>query len=216
MPSSALSELTGPLWEQRTRARVGDRALLRSRQVIRAARQIVADGGLEAVSLRPLLERSGLSRRAFYARFSGMDDVLLALYEDTMTTGAVQLSRRIAGIESPVARLEALVRAMASISQRPSRDRIYMLAMSSQHARLAEQRPDDLVEATRPMTGLMAEILAEGMQAGEIRRTDPEPLAQTVFALVTSEIHRSIHLGRRGTSWIDELCAFCVHGIGLA
>ncbi len=216
MPSTAPQELTRPSWEQRSRARVGDRALLRSHQVIRAARQLVADGGLEAVSLRPLLERSGLSRRAFYARFSGMDDVLLALYEDTMTTGAVQLSRRIAGIESPIARLEALVRAMASISQRQTRDRIYMLAMSSQHVRLAEQRPDDLVEATRPMTVLMAAILAEGMQAGQIRRTDPDALAQTIYALVTSEIHRSFHLGRRGRSWIDELCTFCLHGIGLA
>ena len=145
-----------------------------------------------------------------------MDDVLLALFEDTMTKGAAQLARRIEGIRSPVARLEALIRAMASMSQRRTSDRIYMLAMSSQHVRLAEQRPHDLVEATRPMTALMADILSEGMQAEEIRETNPDALAQTVYALVTSEIHRSFHLGRRGTAWIDDLCNFCRHGIDRA
>jgi AcrR family transcriptional regulator len=202
-----------PAWERRSLDRVGRQALQRSHKVIRAARDLVAEGGLEAVTLRPLLEKSGLSRRAFYDRFRGMDDVLLALFEETMAQGAAVLAKRIAKVEGAPARIEALVRAMASTAQGRSKHRTYMLAMSSEHVRLAEQRPQDLLAATRPMSRLMAEILEEGMREGTIREADPQALAETLHAFVASEIHRSQHLDRRGKRWIDDLCDFCLHGI---
>ena len=105
------------------------------------------------------------------------------------------------------------MRAMASVVQGRPKDRTYVLAMSSEHVRLAEQRPRELLEATRPMSRLMAEILEEGMREGTIREADPQALAETLHAFVASEIHRSQHLDRRGKVWIDDLCAFCLHGI---
>jgi AcrR family transcriptional regulator len=202
-----------PAWEQRSLNRVGQQALQRSHKIIEAARELVAEGGLEAVTLRPLLEKSGLSRRAFYDRFEGMDDVFLALFEETMARGAEGLARRIAKVEGAPAKIEALVRNMASAARNPSRHRIWLLAMSSEHARLAEQRPAELQEAIRPMNELMARILAEGMEEGTIRRTDPDGLAETLHALVASEVHRNLYLDRRGKRWIDDLCEFCLHGI---
>jgi AcrR family transcriptional regulator len=203
-----------PAWEQRSLDRVGRQALQRSHEIIEAARELVAEGGLEAVTLRPLLERSGLSRRAFYDRFEGMDDVFLALFEETMARGAEGLARRIAKVEGAPAKIEALVRNMASAAQNPSKHRTWLLAMSSEHVRLAEQRPADLQEAIRPMNSLMAGILAAGMEEGTIRKTDPEGLAETLHALVASEVHRNLYRDRRGKRWIDDLCEFCLHGIG--
>jgi hypothetical protein len=130
-----------------------------------------------------------------------------------MAQGAAVLAKRIAKVEGAPARIEALVRAMASTAQGRSKHRTYMLAMSSEHVRLAEQRPQDLLAATRPMSRLMAEILEEGMREGTIREADPQALAETLHAFVASEIHRSQHLDRRGKRWIDDLCDFCLHGI---
>jgi AcrR family transcriptional regulator len=174
----------------------------------------VEEGGLEAVTLRPILERSGLSRRAFYERFDGMDDVLLALFEDTMARGAEGLARRIAKVEGAPAKIETLVRGMASSAQSSSRSRRYVLAMSSEHARLAEQRPAELHEATRPLNRLMARLLEQGMDEGTIRRADPEGLAEMLHALVASEVRRNLHLARPDKRWLDDLCEFCLYGIG--
>jgi hypothetical protein len=103
---------------------------------------------------------------------------------------------------------------MVSAAQHPSRRRIWLLALSSEHVRLAEQRPADLQEAIRPMNSLMARILAEGMEEGTIRKADPESLAEMLHGLVASEVHRNLHLDRRGKRWVDDLCEFCLHGIG--
>jgi AcrR family transcriptional regulator len=208
------SEDRRPVWERRSVERLGREALERSRDIVQAARELVAEGGLEAVTLRPLLERSGLSRRAFYDRFEGIDDVLLALFEETMATGAQGLAKRIERAEGAPAKIEALVRGMASAAKNPTKHRVYLLAMSREHVRLAEDRPLELREAARPMNRLIARILEEGMAERTIRRADPEELAETLHSLVASEVHRNLHLDRRGRGWIDDLCEFCLHGIG--
>ena len=202
-----------PVWEQRSLARVGRQALQRSRKIIRAARALVEEGGLEALTLRPLLETSGLSRRAFYDRFDGMDDVLLALFEDAMARGAEGLGKQVAKVEGAPEKIEAIVRAMASSARSAARSRKYILAMSSEHARLAEQRPAELRQATRPLNGLMARILDEGMREGTVRKADPEGLAEMLHALVASEVRRNLHLERPSKRWLDDLCDFCLHGI---
>ena len=199
-------------WERRSLDRLGGHALERSQRIIRAAHELVAEGGLEAVSLRSLLEKSGLSRRAFYERFEGMDDVLLALFEEAMARGAAGLAKRIEKVEGALAKLEALVRTMASPSP-AARSRTWVLAMSTEHARLAELRPEELREATLPMDRLIAGILEAGMQEGTVRKANPDRLAQMLHALVASEVHRNLHLGGRDGSWIDDLCDFCVYAV---
>jgi AcrR family transcriptional regulator len=189
-------------------------ALKRSHEIIQAARELVEEGGLEAVTLRPLLEKSGLSRRAFYERFEGMDDVLLALFENAMARAAETLGKRIATVKGAPAQIKALVRGMASTVQSPAKTRAYVLAMSSEHVRLAEQRPDDLRHATRPMNLLIAGILEQGMREGTIAKADPERLAETLHWFVASEVHRNLYLDRPGKRWIEDLCEFCLHGIG--
>ncbi len=201
-----------PAWQQRSLERVGHQMLQRSNRVVKAARQLVAAGGLEAITLRPLLEKSGLSRRAFYDRFAGMDDVLLALFEDTMARSSTTLRKKVAGVEGALAKMERLVRSMASMAQHSS-DRVYMLAMTSEHVRLAEHRPNELSDALLPVNSLMTEILEQGLRDGEIREADPLALAETVHSLVSTEIHRNLFREVRHKRWIDELWTFCENGI---
>src|SRR5215468_6168413 len=77
-------------WEERALDRARQQVLRGGYRVVRAARELVAEGGLDSVTLRALLKKTGLSRRAFYRHFESMDDVLLALFEDTMASGTAR------------------------------------------------------------------------------------------------------------------------------
>jgi AcrR family transcriptional regulator len=201
-----------PSWQRRSAKRFGGESLERSKAFVDAARDLVAEGGLEAVTLRPLLERSGLSRRAFYDRFDGMDDVLVALYEETVEAGANHLRKRISDIKDPVSRLERLIRSMATMSRNPA-SRTFMLAMTSERSRLCELRPHELEEAGEPIIELMAEILERGMDQGTVRPTNVQRLAATLNSVVASEIHRNLNLRGRDKGWIDDLCDFCLNAV---
>lgn len=201
-----------PSWQRRSAERVGEGALERSKTFVRAARDLAAEGGLEAVTLRPLLERSGLSRRAFYDRFESIDDVLVALYEETVARGARIVARRVDAMTGPVAKLETLVRSMAAIARNPG-NRTFIVAISSERSRLSERRPEELEEASAPMIEVIERVLAEGVESGAFRDTELRGLASTLHAVISSEIHRNMSLHGRSGEWVDQLCEFCVASV---
>jgi AcrR family transcriptional regulator len=54
----------------------------------RAMIELTADGGFDAVTVRKLTKAAGVSSRAFYLRFSGVDNCLLTTYQQIMTGAA--------------------------------------------------------------------------------------------------------------------------------
>lgn len=199
-------------WEERALDRVRQQALQRGHRIVRIARDLVAEGGLDSLTLRAILERSGLARRAFYRHFESMDDVLLALFEDTMAVGATRLREQLDEIDDPIVALEHVVRTIAS-GALSSSNRIYNLAMTQQHLRLAEQRPDELKAAHAPMNDLIADLLRAGMKAGVVRDADQSLLAEMIHRLVSTEVHRNLYRGADDIEWIDDLWEFCRGGI---
>src|SRR3974390_2827646 len=74
----ASKKVPPPSWEERSRNRVleigGDQILERSRRIVEAAYDLLNEAGLDGLTIRAVLEKTGLSRRAFYERFAGKDD----------------------------------------------------------------------------------------------------------------------------------------------
>ena len=100
-------------WEERSTARVlhsaRRRAVEQSRRIVAAAREIVAESGLDGLTVQKVRERTGLSLRAFYQRFVGKDDLLVAVFEETLRDAATTLAARTAAVADPVETLRMLV-----------------------------------------------------------------------------------------------------------
>jgi hypothetical protein len=65
-------------------------------------------------------------------------------------------------------------------------------AMSREHLRLADSRPDELQAALSPLITLIARQLARGMDAGSMRRSAPRRLATLVYNLVATTVHTEL------------------------
>ena len=50
---------------------------LRKQSIVEAAYALLDEEGLEGLTIRAMLKRTGLARRAFYERFAGKDDLVL-------------------------------------------------------------------------------------------------------------------------------------------
>jgi AcrR family transcriptional regulator len=197
-PSRRASEEARASWEERSVSRVlgtgGGRVLARSHRFVQAGRELIAERGFEGLTLRAVLDRAQLSRRAFYERFDGKDDLVLAVFEQMMRDGAEEFRTAIAATDEPLERLRSVIEGMvmSAGSDAGLRDAV---AMSREHLRLAEARPDDLRHALEPLTGLIAEQLALGMERGVVRKADPHELAILVHNLVSATIHASLLSG---------------------
>ncbi len=197
----------------------------RTRLLIEAAYELLADEGLDGLTIRAVLLRTGLARRAFYESFSGKDDLVLAVFEQTLKLAARHFEREAGQFSGALERLQFIVhtivlgRGYAGQGTEVTRDR-RGAALSREHMRLAESRPTDLQAALSPLLDLFARQLAEGMAAGAVRQADPARMAMLVYNTVSNTVHSELlaEEGRtpdpaRRIQLADDIWDFCRRAI---
>lgn len=235
-PAASSDEHTLARWEKRTAQRAleagHDQLLARSRKIVEAAYELLAESGLEGLTIRAVLNKTGLSRRAFYERFEGKDELVLAVFEQTIRRAAGQFADEVQRQADPIERLRRIVTLIglgrnvaaeagielpaAPLSRRSA-------ALSREHLRLAESRPRELQAALRPLIDLIAKQLAAGMITGQVRQNDPERLAILLYNLVSTTVHSELLLqegvhpnpsnAQRHQRLIEDLWEFCYRAI---
>jgi AcrR family transcriptional regulator len=169
----------------------------RAQEIVAVAFDLLDEAGLEGLTIRTVLLRTGLARRAFYERFAGKDDLVVAVFAHAIRLAAINFGEAVTAIADPMARLELLITSIAlgaspATSPADTRAGRRGAAMSREHLRLADTRPADLRAALRPLTDLITRLLADGMAAGVVRVAPPERLAMLVYNLVSTTTHAEL------------------------
>jgi AcrR family transcriptional regulator len=209
--------------------RVADSALQepadRTQAIVTAAHELLDEGGLDELTIRAVLRRTGLARRAFYERFAGKDDLVIAVFARAMRMAAAMYGELIAPIPEPIDRLKILLRSLgrgASAPDKPvsGQEGRLAAALSREHIRLAEARPAELQAALEPLLALIADELARGMASGSVRQADPARLALFVYNLIATTVQTEliVEVGdtaseARRDQLADELWEFCRRAI---
>lgn len=216
-------------WEERSASRVlevgRDQILERSRRIVEAAYTLLEQDGLDGVTIRAVLKKTGLARRAFYERFGGKDDLMLAVFEHTIRLAARHYGEQASHLADPLERLELIVTSIvlgrsADVPlQGPATGR-RGAAMSREHLRLAQSRPDELQAALRPLLELFVQQLSDGMSVGAIRPADPWRLATLLYNLVSTTTHTELLAHEttmpdptRTAALARDLWVFCLRAI---
>lgn len=197
----------------------------RAQQLVAAAYDLLAEEGLEGLTIRAVLARTGLARRAFYDNFAGKDDLVLAVFAQTLHAAARQLGDWASERTTPLQRLRFIVTSIVlgrfGLDETPSGARdLRGAALSREHMRLAESHPGELAGALGPLLGVMAKHLAEGMADGSVRRGDADRLALLLYNLVSTTVHTELLAEESGIpdrarrlALADELWDFCSRAV---
>lgn len=172
----------------------------RTSAIVGAAYELLDAGGLEDLTIRAVLKRTGLARRAFYEQFAGKDDLVLAVFEQAMRFAAEMYDEMVAPIADPTERLKTIIVSIGNGGPFPEdgggQDGSRLAAaLSREHLRLAEARPDELHAALGPLIALLSRQLQAGMEAGAMRQADPEQLAVFIYNLVATTVHTKLIAG---------------------
>ncbi|MFN4135083.1 MAG: TetR/AcrR family transcriptional regulator [Novosphingobium meiothermophilum] len=175
----------------------------RTDALVDAAYHLLDETGLEGLTIRAVLARTGLARRAFYDRFDSKDELVLAVFARTLREAASRFAAETAHIAAAMDRLRVIVcgivlgraghpageHGLGAAHPAPGRRGA---ALSREHLRLAETRTSDLLRAVEPLVRLIERELERGMDAGEVRRADPRQLATLVYNLVSTTVHAEL------------------------
>jgi len=90
-------------------------------RIIEAALQLMAERGFAGVTMKSVAETAGVARQTLYNHFSDVDTIAAAAIEAHQLESLGALHSMLATIESPLARLEHLVRhaAAAAVHHQP-------------------------------------------------------------------------------------------------
>jgi AcrR family transcriptional regulator len=163
----------------------------RTHMLLDAAAELLDEKGLEGLTIRAVLSRTGLARRAFYERFQGKDDLVLAVFESSLRVGARQFREMTAHCATPLEALEVIVTnlVIGQLGRSTGSGYRRSVALSREHLRLAEMRPAELHLALAPLLNLIAGHVEDGIRQGLCRETDPGVQAQLIYNLVSTTIH---------------------------
>lgn len=176
----------------------------RTSAIVGAAYELLDAGGLEELTIRAVLKRTGLARRAFYEQFAGKDDLVLAVFEQAMRFAAEMYDEMVAPTPDPTERLKTIIISIGSGGPFPEDaaggdgSRL-AAALSREHLRLAEARPAELQAALAPLMALLVRQLEAGMAAGTVRQAEPGRLAMFIYNLVATTLHTELIAGESRT-----------------
>lgn len=197
----------------------------RTSAIVAAAYQLLDEGGLDDLTIRAVLKSTGLARRAFYERFAGKDDLVLAVFEQAMRYAAEMYGELVDPIPEPLERLRAIVVSIGRGSGAPDEPAAQQnsrmaAALSREHIRLAESHPAQLQAALEPLFALIAKQIADGIARGQIRQGDPARLTLFIYNLIATTVHTELISGESGAvaaerreRLADDLWEFCRRAI---
>lgn len=168
----------------------------RRRRIIDAAYELLDEAGLEGLTIRAVLNRTGLARRAFYERFESKDALVLAVFEQSLQTAAVEFRQRAQEAADPLEAIRQVVVGIVGTLEAETDTSRWSVrrsaALSREHLRLAESRPAELQAALRPLLGFIAEQVREGIRLGRLRECDPDLQARLIYNLVATTVHTEL------------------------
>jgi AcrR family transcriptional regulator len=215
-------------WREQAVARSLDSARVRAekrvQRFIDAAFDLISESAPGTdFTVQDVVERSGQSLRSFYQYFGGKQELLLALFEESVRSTADDLWDRIRDEQDPLERLHRFVVDYYSLCRpirRPrSKKRSAPLALAEFAQQLMTAHPQQATQAFAPIVSLFEEVLENAVAAGVVRgdlgrrRLAGVVLEAIMFNAFSATIGGTVE-EQEGGNPAEELWEVLLHGIG--
>lgn len=214
-------EESQPAWRQRAVVRglsaARSRAEQRVQKYMDAAFALMDENGTTEFTIQDVIDRSKQSLRGFYQYFDGKDELLLALFEESMREAVVDIGKALKPNDPPMGQLHAFVirlhewcEPVASPRKRGKHNRVPISEFALQ---FSSKDPDRVSEALAPIYRMLVELLDAAVDANEIPPTDTRRAATLVQQTIMCGwmANRLVPPSRRIKA--DEAWEFCLHGL---
>src|SRR4030042_408352 len=145
--------------------------------IARTALRLFVEKGIDGATIRDIAAAAGIAEGTLYRHYPGKDALAWDLFSRNYTAFALELQRLQAGQATLQAKLEAMVRQFCAFFDHDPVLFSYLLL--AQHGQLQKVTP----EMATPVE-VVREVLAAGMDRGEIPAGDPNVAAAMVLGLV--------------------------------
>jgi len=211
-----------PAWRQRAVSRSLNAARSRAEQRVQrfldAAFELIDEKGTTEFTIQEVIDRSKQSLRGFYQYFDGKDELLLALFEETVRESTEDLAVVVEAASDPIDRLRAFTIRLHewcdpsdAPRKRGAHNRRPIMEFSVQ---LTVNHPERVKAAMAPISRMLFELLAAAKTAKVIDVADPRRAASLMQQTVmyTWFGNRLVEDTRKRLT-AEDTWEFCLHGL---
>jgi AcrR family transcriptional regulator len=196
------------------------RAEQRVQRFLEAAFELIDEKGSTEFTIQEVVDRSKQSLRGFYEYFDGKDELVLALFEETVGEALDDIRTAVDAESDPLARLRAFAVTLyewcdpGESSGKRGRHSRRAIAEFSTH--LATNHADRVRATLRPQTRLLRDLIGAAADSGAIRVKDVRSAGTLVqhTVMYCSYSNRLVENADRRLG-ADETWEFCLHGLGV-
>ncbi len=152
------------------------------RTILDAAGALFLEHGYEGLSMRQIAERIGYSATTIYRYYEDKDDLLFAIVQEGFLRFGRALAKAAQSSADPRERLAALGHAYIEFGLK---NQVYYRLMFMQRFDLIfEGRPEREEAPMIDSFGVVRQAVEQAMQAGVLKKGDPEATATVIWAVV--------------------------------
>jgi AcrR family transcriptional regulator len=210
-------------WRERAVSRSLDAARSRAEERVQrfldAAFELIDENGTTEFTIQDVIERSKQSLRGFYEYFDGKDELVLALFEESVREAGEDIRRAVDAESDPLARLRAFairLHEWCDPGEAPRKRGTHnRRAISEFSMHLVANSSERVRAALAPLSRLLVELLEAADDANEIQVADIRRSAALVQQIVMCSWF-SNRLAENTTlrPTAEETWEFCLHGLG--
>lgn len=178
-----------------------------------SAQELLGERGTTDFTVQEVVDRSKQSLRSFYQHFDGKHELLLALFEDALSTSAIQIREAVAGETDPLGRLHLAVQWLYNQSHHDPAERRPLF--SDFALQLMIKHPAQVATAHLPLLAVFTELVEQAGEAGAIPAGKPRRRASLVMQTVMFTAQSpGVPVGSHATPvTAEEIWQFCLGGI---
>jgi AcrR family transcriptional regulator len=186
------------------------------RALLPAATKSVREQGVRGLSIASVLERAGLSTRAFYRHFESKDQLVAAVFVEMAGIEMRRLRRKMAAEATPVEAVAAWIDGRLDLAfDENIKSDLRRLSLEAQSQMFAS--PELIQPAYAMMLEPLVEQLQRGLEQGVFRDIDPLIEAQAIQGVVWASTERQWASGDCERADVRERSVrFCLRGLGVA
>jgi AcrR family transcriptional regulator len=184
----AVPDANEPAWRERAVARslnaARSRAEQRVQRFLEAAFELIDEKGTTEFTIQEVVDRSKQSLRSFYEYFDGKDELVLALFEESIREADDDILAAVEAASDPLERLKAFTIRLHEwcdpIEEPRKRGTHNRRAISEFSMHLAVNHSERVRNALAPQTRLLRGLVDAAADAGAIRVADPRRAASMI------------------------------------
>jgi AcrR family transcriptional regulator len=154
-------------------------------KIVDAAKELLEVTGSSSFTVQEVLERAGTSLQTFYRHFSGKDELMLAVLEETVSRSTDDYRHLVRRYRDPVVRLENVVKAPFRRSRPGGPSRLIV----REHLRLVETYPEEVRLADLPFKEVLVEMIVAAQGVGRFGGVDADDDAELINDFVRVRFH---------------------------